>query len=88
MPKNDNKPRLDQYRVGSILEYNIGLEHRLNGYYHILRIDKLKNVPMTYAVHMWKIGDPEPISIDQTHWNGAHQINEMLDSGDMKVVSY
>ncbi len=80
-------PRLHQYRVGSILEYNVD-DFAMQGYYQIIRIDKLKNAPMTYAVHFWKIGTPDPVSIEKTNWNGAHQLNEMLDKGEMKVVSY
>jgi len=87
MAKNKNKPRLDQYRVGSILQYCVYKKDG-GGFYQIVRIEKLKNAPMTYAVHFWKVGTPDPVSIDKTYWNGAHQVNEMLDNGGMKVVSY
>jgi hypothetical protein len=80
------KPRLDQYRVGSIIEYRIP-EKDINDFYQIIRIDKLNNTN-TYAVHFWKVGTPEPLSIDKTNWNGSHQVNEMLDMGYMRVASY
>jgi hypothetical protein len=87
MAQNENSPRLHQYRVGSIIEYRIP-EKGINDFYQIIRIDKLKNAPMTYAVHFWKVGTPEPTSIDKTNWNGAHQVNQMLDMGYMRVASY
>ena len=87
MPKKENKPRLDQYRVGSILEYRIP-ERDIQAFYQIVCIDKLKKAPATYAVHFWKIGTPDPTSIYETNWNGAHEINFMLDTGTMKVASY
>jgi len=74
--------------VGSILEYITGSRHKDNAFYQIVRIDKLKHAQMTYAVHFWKIGTPDPANIYETNWNGAHEINEMLDTGKMKVVSY
>lgn len=88
MARNPNKPRLDQYRVGSILEFKWGGKKRYSEFYQIVRIDKLRNAPMTYAIHFWKIGDPDPIDITKTDWNGANQVNEMLDDGLMIVVSY
>lgn len=88
MARNLNKPRLDQYRVGSILEFKWGGKKKYSDFFQIIRIDKLKNSPMTYAIHFWKIGDPDPIDIMKTEWNGAHQVNKMLDEGHMVVVSY
>ena len=87
MAQNPNRPRLDQYRVGSIIEYNVD-DFAMQGYYQIIRIDKLKNAPMTFAVHFWKVGTPEPRDITQTPWNGAHILNRMIEDGTMKVVSY
>jgi hypothetical protein len=85
-PSVELKPRLYQYRVGSIIEYHIP-EIEGGGFYQIVRIDKLKNTN-TYAVHFWKVGTPDPSNVYRTNWNGAHQMNEMLDKGVMRVASY
>jgi hypothetical protein len=76
-------PRLHQYRVGSLIQTEEGL-------FQIMKIEKLKNAPMTYAVTYWTLGtDDYWIRTKYEHrWNGAHQLNEMLDDGKAKVVSY
>lgn len=43
---------------------------------------------MTYAIHMWKLGTPEPKHIYDTDWQGAHNINKMLDESIIRVESY
>jgi hypothetical protein len=88
MARNLNKPRLDQYRVGSILKFQPGKDLEYE-YYLILRIDALKkNKPIRYAVHMWKVGTEEPKDIYQTPWQSAEAINQMLDNEMMSVESY
>jgi hypothetical protein len=86
MARNANKPRLDQYRVGSLLRFDSG--DGFAGHYLILRIERLKKSKTLYAVHMWKLGTPEPKDIYDTHWQGAHNVNKMMDQGIMRVESY
>lgn len=55
-----------------------------------MQIEKLKKAPMTYAVTYWTLGtndywESEP---HQKIWNGAHMLNNMLDSGEAIVESY
>ena len=55
-----------------------------------MQIEKLKKSPMTYAVTYWTLGtndywESEP---HQKIWNGAHMLNDMLDTGEAIVESY
>jgi len=55
-----------------------------------MQIEKLKKAPMTYAVTYWTLGtndywESEP---HQKIWNGAHMLNDMLDTGEAIVESY
>lgn len=83
MAKNLNKPRLDQYRIGSLIKVGDDL-------FQIMKIEKLKNAPMTYAVTYWTLGTDDYWSRAkyEHRWNGSHQLNEMLDKGEAIVVSY
>ena len=56
--------------------------------FEIEKIEKLKKSPMTYAVTFRNLNDTQFLQDWEKAWTGAHLLNEMLDNGVAKIISY